>query len=467
MTTTTTERRRTTSVSGPRLTLGLCIGITAVAFEALAVATAMPRAAEDLGAKEWYAWAFSTFQAAMLFATVASGRLCDRLGPSRPMALGFLVFLVGLLVAGVAPVMPVLIIGRGVQGLGAGLFSVSLYVILAQAYTAAERPKVFTWISTAWVLPGFIGPAVAGWLTERLSWHWVFFSVIPFLILAAALLGPLLIKLERLRVAELARPTDEAPDDPNDEAPPAPIWAAGALAVAVPVLQFAVQRPAWWSVPLAVLGLALLVVGLPRVMPHGFFRFARGLAPVIGVRGLIGGTFFTAEAFTVLMLTDLYALPPSVAGLMLTVGTIGWTTGSFIQARWHLRRDQLMTLGTIGLATGVTGVALIAWLHAPYPLVALVWAIAALGMGTAFSSTSLAVMTLSAPREQGRNASSLQLGEALTASLTSALVGGLYAFLLRGDPADHTAVFGPLLTTVAVLGVLSVVVSRRVGPVAH
>ncbi|MDN5727600.1 MAG: MFS transporter [Propionibacteriales bacterium] len=464
--TTNPPRRDPARVSGLRLTIGLCIGITAVAFEALAVATAMPRAAEDLEAKEWYAWAFSIFQAAMLFATIAAGRLCDRIGPSRPMALGFVIFTAGLLVAGFAPVMTMLIIGRGIQGLGAGLFSVSLYVIVAKAYSAAERPKVFTWISTAWVLPGFIGPLIAGWLTERLSWHWVFFSVIPFLALAAGLLGPLLIKLERMRVADRAVDTQD-PQDPAKGVVPAPIWAAGVLAIAVPVLQFAVQRPTWWSIPLGVVGVGLLALGLPKVMPPRFFRFGRGIAPVIGVRGLIGGTYFAAEAFTVLMLTDMYDLPPSIAGLMLTVGTVGWTTGSYVQARWRIRRDQLMTLGTASLAVGIIAVALIAWFHAPYALVAVAWAVSALGMGTAFSSTSLAVMTLSATQEQGRNASSLQLGEALTASLTSAMIGGLYAFLLRVAPAEQALVFGPLLSVVAVLAVLAIVVSRRVGPVAH
>lgn len=440
-----------------RLTVGLCIGITAVAFEALAVATAMPRAAEELQAREWYAWAFSVFQAAVLFGVVACGRLCDRIGPVRPMLGGMAVFGLGLVIAGLAVSMPMLIAGRAVQGLGAGAMGVSLYVIIAHYYPPERRARVMSWTSTAWVLPGFVGPVISGWLTEHLSWHWVFGAVIPVLLVAAGLLVPILLRLEA-----------SGPPRGDEEPDPAPIWAAALVAVAVPVLQGALQQPGWWSIPMLLLAVVLLGLGLPRLVPAGVWRLRPGIGPVIVVRGLIGGTYFATETFAVLMLVEQHHLDLRLAGLVLTVGTVGWTTGAFVQARWVVRRDLLMTIGTSGIALGVVGVALVALTDTPtYWLVGVAWAVAALGMGIAFASTSVATMRLSGPVEQGRNAASLQLAEALGASLFSGVVGAGYAFGLRTLPDNLPLIFGSLFAGLVVLALVGVVVSRRVGRVAH
>ena len=102
----------------------------------------------------------------MLLATVLTGRICDRLGPSRPLLVGLGVFTVGLVVAGTASTMLQLVGGRFVQGLGGGVLNTAMFVTVAKAYRPAQRPRVFTAISTAWVLPSFVGPPVSAWLTS-------------------------------------------------------------------------------------------------------------------------------------------------------------------------------------------------------------------------------------------------------------------------------------------------------------
>ncbi|WP_368736827.1 MFS transporter, partial [Bradyrhizobium sp. NBAIM08] len=90
--------------------------MVAIAFEAIAVATALPAAARQLDGLHLYAWAFSTLQVGTLLATVAAGRLSDRIGPARPMLVGMVVFSVGLVVAATSTTMLQLIAGRLVQG---------------------------------------------------------------------------------------------------------------------------------------------------------------------------------------------------------------------------------------------------------------------------------------------------------------------------------------------------------------
>ena len=156
----------------------------------MGVGTAMPALVADLGAVTLYAWPFVTFLAASVLATVVGGRLSDRSGPRAPILLGTLLFGVGLLVAGTAAAMPQLLLGRVLQGLGAGALAVATFVLIAAVYPERLRPPVFGLISSAWVLPSLLGPPVAGLVTETLSWHWVFLGLVPLVAVALALVAP-------------------------------------------------------------------------------------------------------------------------------------------------------------------------------------------------------------------------------------------------------------------------------------
>lgn len=444
------------AVSRRKLAIGLCTAVVAIAFETIAVATAMPVAARDLQRIEWYAWAFSLFLIGQLFATVAGGRLSDRLGPARPMIGGALLFASGLLVAGFAGHMVQLLAGRLVQGLGSGVMSVGIFVCIAQVFPERERPRMFSYISTAWVLPAFFGPPVSAWLTNTLSWHWVFFAVLPLLVFAGVMVVPTLVRLHRTSTR------------PEGEANPAPLWAAGVAALAAAAIQLAGQRLDWWSIPLLAAGAVGLVLGLPRVMPPRFLRFAAGIPATIMTRGLMAGAFFGAESFVPLMLVEIRQVPLVLAGATLTMGSIGWTVGAWVQSRpgIHLRRDRIISLGTGSLAVGLALACAVAFLPSLWVgLMALSWIFGGLGMGLAMASTSLVVMALSPPAQQGRNASALQFGEALGASLFVGIAGTLFATLhpLGNGPATFGAVFAAM----AVLAAAGLAVSVRIGRIAN
>jgi MFS family permease len=446
-------------VSQRRLTLGICTNIVAIAFETIAVATVMPVAARDLNGLPYYAWSFSAFLIGMLFATVVAGRLSDRIGPARPLMAGILIFVAGLLLAGSAQHMVQLVGGRLVQGLGSGLINTAIFVLVAQAYAETERPRMFTWISTAWILPSFVGPPVSAWLTEQLSWHWVFYAVVPMVVGGGLLVLPTL-----RRMMHAWAPAEAGPE----RAKPASLWAAGVVALAAAALQLAGQRLDWVALGLLIAGLAGLVLGLPKLMPACFGRFGRGLPAVIGARGLLAGAFVGGEAFVPLMLVEERHVALVLAGAALTIGSVGWTTGSWLQSRqWlKIRRDRLITLGCLSLFVGLGSTAVVALLPTlPYLLVGVGWIFAGLGMGLATSSTSLALMTLSQTAEQGRNGSSLNLSDALGAGLFVGVSGTIFVALRTA--ADLSVTFGVVLAAMAVIAVLAALTSLRIGAVRN
>ncbi len=429
------------------LTIGIVALVLLVAFEAMAVSTAMPVAVSDLGGLAFYAWGFSGFMVASMYATILSGELCDRIGPVLPFLLGVGLFAGGLAIAGAAPTMLVFIAGRMVQGLGGGAVVVTLYVIVGRAYPAALRPRVFAAISSAWVLPSIIGPVVAGTVTEHTSWRWVFLGLLPLAI------GPVILVLPRLRGLPSVEPS--APREGRKRR------ALGA-AVGIGLMQYAGQQRTWWSVALLVAGLALVVACLPRLLPAGTLRFARGLPSVVGLRGVLAGAFFGAQAFIPLMLIEHRGLSTTLAGLTLTVGALGWSTGSWWQGRPSMRtsRPRLIEIGAVFVAIGLA-VVLVSTLPAvPSLLAGVGCVISGLGMGLGLASLSVLLLEYAPTHEHGASGAAAQMADSLG---NVALVGGagvLFAFL--HGRIDATFVFGAIYAVMIAVAGAGIVLSHRV-----
>ena len=122
------------------LTAGLVFAVTLVAFEALAIATVLPVVSRHLGDLRLYGWVFSAFLLSSLIGIVLAGTLADRVPLGRPMLAGLILFALGLAVGGTAPDMALLVAGRAVQGLGAGVVPAVAYVAISRGYPEACRP---------------------------------------------------------------------------------------------------------------------------------------------------------------------------------------------------------------------------------------------------------------------------------------------------------------------------------------
>jgi len=447
---TTTEQGGTglpTSVfRGPQraTTIGLVIVVTLIAFEAMAIATAMPSAVRDLDGLAYYSWPFTAFLVASVVGIVLCGDISDRVGAARPLFAGLAVFTAGLLIAGTAPIMAVFVLGRAIQGLGAGLVIVALYVVIAHAYEEGQRPRVFAAVSAAWVLPSVLGPAVSGLISEHLDWRLVFLGLPPFILLGAALLRPALRGLPHH-----AAPRGDARSR---------VLLAVAAAVGVGLLQYAGQDLRWLALVPALAGAALLTVALPRLLPRGTLRLRRGLPAVVAFRGLLAGAFFGADAFIPLMLSEVHGFRPSLAGLPLTVAALGWTMGAWWQGRRTTRERHLfIRAGFTLVALAVVGMAIVAlpgvngWLAAP------VWILGGLGMGLAMPTISVLTLKFAPPGEQGFASSALQICDVLCGGLCIGIAGVLLVAVTSGGGSLSSAIglANLLLAGVAVVGALA------------
>lgn len=434
----------------PMLTIALLTAVLAVAFEAYGTLTAMPVASEQLGNLELYAWTATAFTIANVLSIVAAGRFGDKKGPGLPLFGGMTIFIIGLLVGGFAPSMTVLLLGRFVQGFGGGAVNVALMMVIALAYHGRRRADLMGWFSFCWVLPAFIGPPIAAWITEHISWHWVFLGVVPVVLVSAL-----------LAVAPLIRVLGAHQTNPA-ETLPVPLSAALIVAVATAGLQLAGQRLDLISIPIAALSLAALAWLFPKLMPAGFTRLREGLPALTAARLFVAGSFFAGENFMTLLLIQRYELRLTVAGMFLILGSVGWTAGSFVQGRSFVTigRHRLVQLGAALLVAGNLLLAFAAWTGSALWLVVVGYTITGLGTGLVISVVSLANMLLSAPSQLGRNTSSLQVADAIGNALITGLAGTIFVALRNlGAGVEFLTIY----LACAAVGLIGLAISRRIG----
>ena len=424
-------------------TAGLLMLVTFVAFEAMAVATAMPTAVRELDSLAWYGWPFSAYLVASVVGMVLGGDIGDRYGSRTALLTGVGLFAGGLLAAGVAGDMALFVAARALQGVGGGIISVALYVVAGLAYEPALRPRLFGAFSAAWVVPALVGPLIAGLVTLHATWRLVFLGLLPLIVLGLALVLPAVRRLS-LRGGTAVPVAGRR-------------WWALLAGIGIGALQYAGQRRDALAVAVAVLGLAALVAGLRQLLPAGTARARRGLPAVVASRGLLAGAFFGMDVLLPLTLSEVHGYSPALAGLPLTAGALGWATASQIQGRRpDLDRAVLLRVGFLLLAGGLAATALIAVPGIGGWPASLTWAVAGLGMGLGMPSVGVLLLDRSPEHRRGADSAAFQIADVTTSALCIGVVGVLVAAATAGLLPLRVAVLlaVAVLTALALLGAL-------------
>ena len=441
------------------ISVALVALITVIAFEGMAVSTAMPDAARELDAVRSYGLAFSVMLTAQLLGIVLAGVWCDRSGPLPSLYAGQLLFGAGCLGCGVATSFGPFLAGRAVAGLGAGLIIVAGYVVIGRNYPESLRPKVFSVISAAWVLPSLLGPPIAAWVTTTWSWRWVFWLVIGPVAVAAVL-----VFARRHRITAANEGIAESGRDRREHARAA--WLGLVIAASAGALQWGTHELVFeWSAQLvvALAGTAGVAVAAPLLLPDGTWRMRRGLPSVMLARFLLAASFFGTVTYVPLMLVNERSVSLGAAGAVLSVGSLGWSAGSWIQGRdrWGGRRERLVAAGGVLLTTGLLGIVVITALGLDPYLIGLALVCCGLGMGLGTASVSVLALLLSNPADHGATSSSLQLADVLGSVLGIAAASAVFAALHTS--AGHDApVYVGMWTGLAAVAALVVLAGQRI-----
>ena len=428
------------------LTVGLVLTITLVATEALAVSTAMPVVAKELGGLELYGLVFSAFTASSLVGIVVAGLLIDRRGVVVPFVVGLAMFAIGLVIAGAAVSMPMLIVGRLIQGLGGGAIPPIAYVAIGRSLPEHLRPRMFATLSTAWILPGVFGPGIAGIVAEAFNWRLIFFGLLPVLLIAGSMAYRGLATLQP--AAEVAKTTGSTASRVRNGVLMGigVILATTGLQAESPALILGVGLP----------GLALAGWAFHRLVPPGTLRAARGYPTAVLLRGFVTFAFFAVDAYVALLLVEVRGWSAAEAGIALTAATVSWTAGSWTQARLSSRfeHEWFVRIGFPVVAAGIAGLGLIllpavpAWLSVP------IFAFAGFGMGLTYAQFALIVLR-DVPRDsQGEVTAGLTLSDSLGTALGLTVAGAFVATGVRAGAGPSPGLAAAIVagTMVAVIG---------------
>ena len=407
------------------------------ALDQTVVGTALPRIVTDLSGNQLYVWVVTIY---LLTATVTGpiyGKLSDQFGRRPMLMIGVGLFLIGSLLCGLSQEMWQLIVFRGIQGMGAGaIFPIALAVI-GDLFTPRERGKYQGLFGAVFALASILGPALGGFLTDTISWHWVFLVNLPLGLVALAVLWRL---LPAIRHPESVRSIDY-------------LGAAVFAAALVPfLLGLTNAQTGDWNDPqvggLILLGLLLggLFVwvesrAVQPILPLEIFRnrtVAASIAATFLITfGFFGGVIFIPRWFQFVLGSS--ATESGYQMLPLMIGVMGSSVVSG-QVVARTGRYKWMAVGAMSLAA--LGLFLMTNLRADTP-VATVWIwmlVAGLGIGPSFSIFTIVVQNAVGRSMLGAVSSALTFFRQVGGSIGLALAGAIFGSSLGAEvPRQLTA----------------------------
>ncbi len=422
------------------------LGMFLAAMDQTAVGTAMPTIVTALGGLALYSWVFAAYQIAFIVTTPIFGRLADLYGRKRVYLAGILGFVGASALCGVAHSMGQLVLFRFLQGLGGGAVLPIALTIIADLFPLEQRLRIQGLFSGVWGLAAIVGPLIGGFLTDHVSWRWIFFLNIPAGLVATAILT--------FAFHEPA-PTGTGSVDYSGIG----LLSAGTISLLLLLFWGGSTFP-WVSLPAAGLAVAsaLCVLLFIRVEQRSeqpflpFSLFENRIVTVTSAGGfLLGVSMFGAVAYIPLFVQGVIGTSATAAGAVLTPFMVTWTAGSVVGGRltllWGYRPT---TMG--GMVLMVTGFLFLTLLGPRTSVQAVFADMVVLGSGMGLTATMfiIAVQNAVARRLRGLvtsvNIFTRNIGSAIGVSAQGAVLVGILDARLRalaGRVAGLPAVADP------------------------
>ena len=417
-------RRREVLIVLPGLLLALILAM----LDQLVVSTALPRIVGDLGGLNHLSWVVTAYVLASTITTPLYGKLGDLYGRKRLLIAAVIIFLVGSALSGQAHSMDQLIAFRALQGLGAGGLMVGAIATIGDLVSPRERGQYMGYMMAAMMVAMIAGPLVGGYITDTLSWRWIFYINMP---IGGAALAYIIatLHLKRHRVAH------------KIDYLGAGVLAVGATAIVL-VTTWGGNQYGWGSVPImsliviAVLAVAAFIWIENRVeepiLPMHVFK-NRNFTLATSMSFLLGLAMFGAMTFLPLYQQTVQKASPTVSGLMLIPMMLGSTVTSLIAGQVTVRTGKYKALPIIGGGIMTVGMLLLAnlgvgttrWTTMAY------FVVFGIGMGFLMQITTLIAQNSVDPRDMGVASSSRSFFQQIGGSIGVSIFGVVFYRALR------------------------------------
>ena len=414
--------------SGPRREVlvvlpGLLLALIIAMLDQLVVSTALPRIVGDLHGLSHLAWVVTAYVLASTITTPLYGKLGDLYGRKRLLMIAIVIFLIGSALAGLAHTMDQLIAFRALQGLGAGGLMVGALATIGDMVSPRERGQYMGYMMAAMMLAMIAGPLVGGYITDSLSWRWIFYINMPIGGAALVYLA-LTLHLPRKRVEHRVDYLGAA------------VLAVAATAV-VPVTTWGGNQYAWGSAQIIGLGVIAVVAvaafiaiearAAEPVLPLHVFR-NRNFSLATGMSFLLGLTMFGALTFLPFYQQTVQHASATGSGLMLIPLMLGSTVTSLIAGQVTTRTGRYKALPIVGSAIMTFGLYMLTHLgpHTSRLTSGVYFVILGIGMGFLMQITTLIVQNSVEPRDMGVATSSRTFFQQIGGSIGVSLFGVIF-----------------------------------------
>jgi MFS family permease len=435
----------------PRYAL-LCLGVWMNAADSLVTATIMPSVARQLGGFAYFGWAVAVYTLGAIVAGASSGRLSARLGLRTAMAVAGLTYAAGCLASAAAPGIAVFLLGRLVQGIGAGWTVGLVYVAVGLVFPERLWSRVFASTTSVWGVATVLGPLVGGVFAEAGHWRGAFwFFALQGLIFSGA----------AMRLLSVKAPESEADTKAGLALPQLSLLALGVILIASAGL---IDSPAG-SVALVVGGLAVLA-GMIRLDAGQATRLLPLDARRLGTPAGAGyAVIFCMAAGTVVLgvygaavIQAVNGVGPLAAGYVVAAEALGWTLAALpiagLGPRWH---GHLIRLGGTMIPAGLAAMALTFGRPGLIPAIAATFFMGA-GFGVCWAFMAQRILASLDGQERPLGASAIPAAQQAGGATGAAAAGALGAALglSHGFDASQAGAAAPwlfgLFLPVALLG---------------
>ncbi len=404
---------------------GLLLTMLLAALDQTIVGTAMPRVVAELGGLEHYAWPFTAYMIAATIAVPLTGKLSDLYGRKGFLLGGASTFVLASALCGLSQNMGQLVGFRAVQGLAAGVMQAVVFIVIGDLFPPARRGKVQGLFGSVFGLASVVGPALGGYLTDNLSWRWVFYVNVP---VGAVALAVLLFVFPNVRPAVTRRAID--------------YWGALFLVCGLVPLLLALS---WagadygWRSPQVVGGLATgaVLLGLFYVAER---RAAEPLLPLDLFRGrvyassivtvfLTGAAMFGPLLYIPLFVQAVTGASATQSGTIVLPMMLAMIVASIVCGQLLSRTGRYRWLALGGLSLMAVGMGLLATMDegTSYPVIVANMIVVGVGLGTTFPIFTLVVQNSLPYRQLGVGTASVQFFRSVGGTLGAAIMGSVLA----------------------------------------